>query len=164
MELTKKDRIILANQFEILKILDEGLREKYEDLIEILRRGYQLFYSQIEELIDSDELPAAECALVLDVLSIYRMVEDYKTANPQDAGIADHYWGRFVGFDGNNEAAYLSFAEFLFKQNKFEELGPHVPNSHMPTLQKYRKMVAIWKRNRGDHALTKDIILEILEA
>ena len=102
MELTKKDRLFLINQYEILKALNHDSASHYEELIEILANGYEIFYSMVDEWI-SDDMPSGKGSLVLDILNFYRSVEDYKHKNPGDKEIEGHLWSNFKGFDGNNE-------------------------------------------------------------
>ena len=42
MQLEKKDRLILINQYTILQLLDPDNKDSYEENIEVLRDGYQL--------------------------------------------------------------------------------------------------------------------------
>ena len=49
MKLQKKDRLLLINQYKILAALDKGEESHYLELIEILERGYSIFYSMIDE-------------------------------------------------------------------------------------------------------------------
>ena len=46
MELSKKDRIILFNQYEILKRLDTDNAEQYEIYQDILAQGFEYNYEE----------------------------------------------------------------------------------------------------------------------
>lgn len=170
MELTQKDRVILINQYQMLKHLDPDAAEHYDEFIEILQKGYTPLYPQIWLPLDESELSEDQCRFVLDVLNLYRIIEKYQDANPQDQDIREHTWGRFRGFDETNESKYLSFARFLLrKQRKFEEFARHAGNtdnftSDGPTLSKYRNMVAAWKAQGKEGDLSREKILRILEA
>jgi uncharacterized protein YfbU (UPF0304 family) len=170
MELTKKDRAILINQYRILKHLDPDSADRYDRLIEILERGYAVLYSEIEPTEDGTGLSEEECQFALDVLGLYRQIEAYKDGNPKDKDIGQHPWGRFRGFDGNTEAEYLSFARLLLKYGKFEETARHAGDtdhfdSHMPTLSKYRSMVTVSKALGTDIDLSlKERLYRVLEA
>jgi uncharacterized protein YfbU (UPF0304 family) len=96
MELTKKDRIVLINQYEILKRLDPDNADYYGQLCEILRSGYEYFYSMIDEGADAN-MPSEEGRLVIDILDFYRSVEDYKYNHPDDKELSEHPWGTFKG-------------------------------------------------------------------
>jgi len=168
MELTKKDRLMLINQYELLKLLDDGNEKHYTELIEILTNGYEIFYSDFDEWL-SDDMPQFEGLFVLDILSIYRSIETYKRKNPNDDELANHNWGCFQGFDGNYESTYRAFTLFLIDiQGKFEEQNVYKDrtdsfNSHSATLDKYRSMVEQWNRMDKDLS-TRENILSVLKA
>lgn len=169
MDLSKKDRLFLINQYEILKELKSDSSSYYEELIEILQNGYETFYSQFDGFV-YDGMSSEQSRLVFDILDVYRSVEDYKKNNPGDEEIEGHLWSNFKGFDGNNEIEYMAFAKFLIeKQGKFAEQLVYQGetdnyNSHMPTLDKYRNMVQKWRELGGNYETSKDHILEILNA
>ena len=169
MELTKKDRVILINQYNILKRLDPDNSGYYDELIEILQNGYQIFYSKVDEWI-CDDMPAGEGRFVLDLLDIYRMVEHYKHNNPADKELDEHPWGQFRGFDGNNETEYFGFTNFVIGiQGKFTEQEKYRGNtdgfnSHMQVLEKYKGMVRKWHTMGRVYETSKTAILEILDA
>ena len=169
MDISVKERISLINQYEILKRLDSNNTKYYKELIEILYSGYSIFYNKIEENIN-DEMPEKDGKFVLDILSIYRIVEDYKEKNPNDTDIVEHAWSTFKGFDGNEEASYLGFTMFLFNiQGKFTEQLKYCDqtddfNSHMPLLDKYRKMINTWQDFGKKYDISKDKIIQILDA
>lgn len=168
MQLSKKDRVRLINQYRILASLYPNEAGHYEELIEILQSGYEIFYSMIDDWV-SDDMPKDEGRIVLDILNMYRMIEDFKRVN-KDKEIEEHPWRYFIGFDGNNETSHMAFARFLIlKQGKFLEQEPYLKlndscNSHMPTLDKYRNMRAKWKDFDDKFKLSKDQILEILNS
>ncbi|WP_314915148.1 YfbU family protein [Acinetobacter harbinensis] len=162
MKLTKldvKDRLILINQYKILSKLEPTEANYYKELIEILENGYEIFYSLLNQWID-EEMPRDKSRLVLDILDLYRALEDLKRKTKDDR-LLKHFYGKFNGFDGNNESEYLSFTRFLIEvQGKFQEQkqyyyeNDHL-NSHCPMLDKYERMlatikekdIAIWQMN-----------------
>ncbi len=149
MELSKKDRVVLVNQFQILKRLDPENRVRYEELIDILTFGYEIFYPKVSEYV-SDGMNRKECTLVLEILDIYSMIEFYKRDNPTDQQVAEHEWGRFRGFDGLSEPEYVAFARFLIEtQGNFAEQLRYAASTNRfewrtPTVPKYRRMIAAW--------------------
>jgi uncharacterized protein YfbU (UPF0304 family) len=171
MELSKKDRVFLINQYQILKHIDidpENIKY-YEECIEILSNGYEIFYSTIYQSVCNDML-RTEGELVLEVLEFYSAVEHYKAANPSDTDVNKHMWGHFHGFDHNEESEYLNFTNFLInKQGKFEEQKKYEKrtnrfNSHQPVVDIYRRMVAKWHSTGRNFLLSKEGILEILNS
>ncbi|MCH7305898.1 YfbU family protein [Acinetobacter sp. NIPH1876] len=159
MQLEKKDRLILINQYKILAKLDTNDANYYKELIQILENGYEIFYSLLDQWID-DEMPKEESRFVLDILDLYRAIEDLKRRT-KDEELIQHSYSIFKGFDGNNESEHLGFTRFLIEiQGKFQEQkqyyyqNDHL-NSHCPMLDKYRRMLAkvnkenivIWQMN-----------------
>lgn len=52
----------------------------------------------------------------------------------------------FVGFDGNNEAEYISIARFLIqKLKRFIEFDKRDLDSHAPTIGRYRRMYSVFE-------------------
>jgi uncharacterized protein len=160
MQLTKKERVFLANQYRILAALDSDSSSHYKELIEIVENGYEIFYSAIDEWF-SEEMPEIEGKFVLDILDLYRAIEDVKRRTKDNTLLA-HYFAIFPGFDGNNETSEMAFCRFLIgRQGKFEEQKQYLSrndnlNSHMPMKEKYRAMLAaaklidIWQMDAKD--------------
>lgn len=168
MEISKKDRIILINQYRILSYLDSNEAEHYKELIDILENGYQIFYSLIDQWV-FDDMPQEKSKFVLDVLNMYRAIEDFKRRNKSEP-VAGEYFSFFRGFDGNEETEYMSFTRFLIEiQGKYSEQTPYLKdndnlNSHMSTIEKYKSMLAEWNNLEQKHQLTEEQVLKILQA
>src|SRR5262245_52123072 len=95
-------------------------------------------------------MPESEGQFVLDILSLYRMVELYKDKNPNDTDIVNHVMSTFMGFDGIHETKYMGFVRFLLDtQDKFPEQKKYKSkigsfNSYTPTVDQYKRMVNRW--------------------
>lgn len=145
MKLEKKDRLMLINQYKILVQLNSNESNYYKELIEILENGYEIFYSMLDQWMD-DGMPEEEGRFVLNILDLYRAIEDVKRKT-RDEQLLTHHHAVFSGFDGNNEAGHLSFARFLIEvQNKFQEQKQYLfqndnLNSHCPMIDKYQRML-----------------------
>lgn len=170
MNLQKKDRLLLINQYKILAAIDKSEESHYLELIEILERGYSIFYSMVDQWI-SEDMTKDEGRLVLEILDLYRAIEDVKRAT-KDNRLLTHRYGVFPGFDGNNESEYLGFCRFLIeKQGKFQEQEQYFSkndgmNSHMPMTEKYRRMLDEKKAiaTHDSWRLTVDQALKLLDA
>jgi uncharacterized protein YfbU (UPF0304 family) len=166
MNLTKLERLLLINQFEILKTIKEENQEYYEQMIDILTNGFSIYYSELESGL-FDEMPAGDGRFVLDVLDLYHAIEDFKRRNEAKA-INEHAFGYFPGFDGNEEGEYLGFVRFIIDKKKlFEEQEQYRTktddfNSHSRTLPRFSEMVARWERLGKKFELTEPEILNIL--
>ena len=167
MKLDKKDRLILINQYKILAKLDANDATYYKELIQILENGYEIFYSLLDQWID-DEMPKDESRFVLNILDLYRAIEDLKRRTKSEE-LSKHHYGIFNGFDGNNESEYLGFTRFLIEiQGKFQEQkqyyyqNDHL-NSHCPMVSKYKRML---KLSENENIWQMDIAtaLKILDA
>ena len=74
---------------------------------------------------------------------------------------------KFLGFDGNYETELMGYVQyFILELGRFNELtyGKEHPyfNSHCPMLEKYQRMLTIWRQY--DFDLTKDQIVAVMEA
>jgi uncharacterized protein YfbU (UPF0304 family) len=161
MQLSKKDRVLLINQYRILAALDKDNSDHYEELIGILENGYEIFYSMLDQWI-SDDMPTEEGKFVLDTLDLYRAIENTKRST-KNSELMSHPYALFRGFDGNNETEYMGFCRFLIeKQGKFQEQQQYLIendnfNSHSPMIDKYKRMLAaagsvvdIWDMSADD--------------
>lgn len=166
--LTKKDRLVLINQYKILAELDRDDESYYLELIQILQNGYSIFYSMVDEWV-SDEMSEDAGRFVLNILDLYRAIEDVKRST-KDEKITTHRNSFFRGFDGNNESSYLSFCRFLIDtQGKFQEQKPYLLkndnlNSHMPMRDKYLRMLEAAKRVESIWSMSPEEVIDILEA
>lgn len=181
--LSIKDRLILANQFDILAKLskEEHEKEEYENLKEIFVSGYTRYYSLATEWF-TDEVTNEECKFVVDVLDLYRDLYFSWLRNDEAQLNIDESKVLFKGFDLNDslEVKYLSFYEFLVeKLNRYQEIKELMEqgkiesfNSHGfgPSMDELRKMVCVYRsiqavpEYRYGNDLTFEQLKEILEA
>jgi uncharacterized protein YfbU (UPF0304 family) len=74
----------------------------------------------------------------------------------------------FPGFDGNNESEHVGVARFLIDElERFTEFKGRALNAHMPTLEAYRRMLAVFgpiRRTLTGRGLGASEIIEILNA
>lgn len=103
---------------------------------------------------------------VWDVLDMYRSLFDsYNKLPLEQKNDIDEDDIRFEGFDGNNEAEYLCYTDFILEDleryKESRECGDD-HNSHWPTVQKYSRMLAKYKQIKKDRYLSLDQIKEII--
>ncbi len=164
MELSKKERLFLKNQYQILAALYPEEKDDFEVLIEILSDGYENEYYEIYEVI-FDPMPKSKGALVIKILSFYRYIDS--NSSPK---ISAHRYAYFHGFDGNSETDYMTYARFLIEKKKyFSEQEKYFKqndtmNSHHPMVDIYQRILEKWEKHPDKHNLTEDQILEILDA
>lgn len=90
---------------------------------------------------------------VVDVLDMWSFIEEaYETLSPDEkerlAHEADPFGThvQFRGFDGNNETEQLGIARFLIEDlDRFTRFRSCDLNSHMPTVDTYRRMLAVFE-------------------
>lgn len=165
--LSKKDRLILANQLLILEALYPDEAEGYAKQRKALEAGYALEYSRLFDHIDP-ELSVETCNFVLEVLDMYRCVTFANQRLPEKDQFPDEDI-RFPGFDGNGEGALLMYASYRTEDlGQWAELTSHgtrpIPNSHWPMASHYEDMLAAWTASPDKHHLTRADVERILEA
>jgi uncharacterized protein len=160
IDLTNAERLILANQYKILYLLEKD--ESYDRLSGQLLDGHKWLYSELLDDV-SENMLADDAEHVLAILRIfdalrvsYENLEDKSGINPSDL--------IFHGFDGNNESDLRSFARALRRSDHFvETLGDELKNSHMPTTELYGRMISKWRElGSPDCPYSKDTILAII--
>jgi uncharacterized protein YfbU (UPF0304 family) len=166
MELSKQERLILYNQYEILKAVDGGNSEHYTEYQKILESGYKREYYRFSGHID-DELDDDVAAFVYDVLDMYRALFDsYNKLSPEQLKDIDKDRIIFEGFDGNNECEYLGYARFILKELKlYSETEKYCRDldSHCRKVNKYLKMLERWQQIEGNKfILDQEQIKEII--
>lgn len=149
MELTKKERLILHNQYEILMHLDPQEKERYKINQKIVYSGFKYDYNELIDFLD-EETPIQVSEFVWDVLQMYRTLSDsYGELSPEEKQQIDERDITYDGFDGNEEGKYYTYANFVLKDlGRYEEIyngGKGRLNSHSNRVSKYKKMVSIWK-------------------
>jgi uncharacterized protein YfbU (UPF0304 family) len=121
---------------------------------------------------DSDPTPEVVTEVV-DILNMWSAIEgSYQNVSPEDrakiekeaAPYGSHV--RFSGFDGNNEAFFLSVARFLVDDlGRFQIFKGRDLDSHSPwCLDGYRRMLAVFKPLRASSHLIATDIIELLKA
>lgn len=168
MELNKRDRLLLINQYKILASLNKDEADHYQELISILENGYAVFYSQFDEGV-WDDMSQEDGQFVLNILDLYRAIEDVKRST-KDKQLLLHAYSFFRGFDGNNETGHMSFCRFLIEtQGKFQEQQQYLLkndnlNSHMPMIDKYSRMLDMAKTLPHIWTMNPEQALTVLDA
>lgn len=162
MELTKVERLILANQFRILEKLDSVEASDSSEAQEILRHGFTLDYESLVSHFSS-EVPETTCREVRDILDLYRALK--KALRDLPAGTLKPEDADFKGFDGNEEGDHYGYVLFLIEtQGKWTESKSSDLNSHWPMLERYRAMLDSWHQCSSKWELTAGDVSRILAA
>lgn len=155
MELSKKERLFLYNQYEILKKLskDEHDKKYYELKQKVLESGFSYDYDDLTEFL-YDEMPVENSKFVWEYFNLLRCLgNSYEELSEEEQMQINKKDLLFDGFDGNEEAKYLIYAEYIL--NDLDRYGEVVYkkkdlNSHWPKLDKYERMIEKWRDMRED--------------
>ncbi|MBX8826950.1 YfbU family protein [Ochrobactrum sp. SFR4] len=150
-KLSAAERAILINQYRIMGLI-QGDENAYKNHIRVLSDGYELEY---DDYIDGlhEPMHEDESKFVQDILWLYYLLKlaKNKEALENSGGDRDisgrlrfeNFEPKFPGFDGNSEASYLSYANFLIhEEGKFNE-HKHYLNAH-GAHKNYHKMLEVW--------------------
>lgn len=165
MELSKKERLMLINQYRILSILNPDGAASYNVRIKMLENGYSLHYDEMVSWLD-DGMSREECQEVIDILEMYRCLWQSFRKLKDKKGIRKNDV-RFPGFDAKDEEKQLNYAEFvMYSLKRYREFHQRrrLPNhdSYRPMLGQYRAMISVWRSLGCRKLLTKDEIIQIL--
>lgn len=114
-------------------------------------------------------MPSEKGRFVLDVLDLYRAIEDVKRST-KDERVTSHRNSFFRGFDGNYETECMGFCRFLIEtQGKFQEQKPYLLkndnlNSHMPMIPTYQRMLQKKSELGISFSLSPEEALQIMDA
>jgi len=148
-KLTKVERLILLNQYEILSKLSPD-SDYYEANIEILSSGYEYEYSSLFGAISEEPVSEEVCAETIEILNMFRFFDNamhrLKEEEKEELGDAIKKL-KFQGFDANNDKHYYYTKFMIEKQGKWDELHNIYLNSHNSyTIILYRKMLKEFNR------------------
>lgn len=90
---------------------------------------------------------------VVDVLDMWRFIEAaYEKLSKKDKDAVEkeaHPFGkhvRFAGFDGNNETSHMTIARFFVeKMGRWSMFKGRELNTHFPSINTYRRMLAVFE-------------------
>lgn len=150
INLSRIERYKISNQLRMLEALYPNEAEEFAKQREILESGYEFLYSfQMDHIYGGkDVMSTEECLEVWDTLSMFdaidRTLKRLKTFDEKDFVTT-----RFMGYDGNNEGKFMSFAAFTIERLRRFTYLPLAEdgyfNSHSPVREMYQRMLSEWK-------------------
>lgn len=161
-------RLSLINQYTMLKETAPDEAETWQKAIDTLQQ-----YRPLDELPGVDALreyaryPFTERdrAEMFDTLAMFQALQDAEDAGftiPEKTRLSTS----FPGYDGNNEGTFYSYYSDLVEEGRrwsgLRRSNPDDLNSHMPTRDGYRRMVAKWKALGGEHRLSQSDFTTIM--
>ncbi|HAP3574431.1 TPA: hypothetical protein IUD81_002668 [Enterococcus faecalis] len=139
----KFQRLLLANQFEILSKIDKENKHNYDEFI-------------WDELCD--QLPKSNSRFVLDVLNMYRDIY-FSTSNlnlnDQERIESNNTFSQGFDYNDPKEAKLAFYAKFFTKKlNRFSELIEDKKfdgfNSHQLMMNTYERYLANYNKVKSD--------------
>lgn len=168
MKLSKEKRLEYIFQLRILEGLYPDEADSYRIQRKAFEQGFSLHY---EEVLNSlyEEMPVEECREILDILSMYRAINDsYEQLN--DKSKVSESKVKFHGFDGNNESHKMAYVYYFIEElGRFKEISERSNgyyNSHSPMTNKYERMLKVWRAtDTGDsYTMSLDQLLTLVDA
>lgn len=162
-EPTNVERLILANQYDILAKLDPSEAAAHRTLAHNLRHGYSYLY-HLDTLDLRPELSEGDMRLALDALSLFSSLQDStKDVDDPDGSLAKAV--KWPGFDGNNEIELLGFTNALRENDQYAFLMPNgAVNSGIQTSHMYIRMLSAWKSIGKPHSMTPEQVATVIAA
>jgi uncharacterized protein YfbU (UPF0304 family) len=163
--LTPYERAVLANQYRILECLVPNEAKRYRRAREALECGYEANYDLVGIYPEETDPPLtrAQCEEVNRVFDMYRSLYASYEQLDDKTGI-DPCGLQLQGWDNHAEIRQSSYACWISGGASFPELQNREFISTRPMLDRYRRMLAVWKECRRLDPLTKDEILRIVQA
>ena len=168
MKVTPAERLMLINQYRILEKLVPDEAAAYAEMRNALERGFTLAYEGLTRNIDKHEMTEDECKEVINIVDMYRHLKESYDALPDKTKV-DASSVEFPGFDGNDEAesGYASYVRHMVEhEGRWAELRNREGdfNSHCPMSDKYAGMLTAHSKFNRLKSLTKEEILEVVNA
>lgn len=163
MKLTNVERscLILLNRIMARLSDEKHEREYHERAATILEDGYYALHDDQCMPHLSDPLSSDDMNFVGEVMTMFRRLQwAHEKLSPKERKLVDADDLVFPGFDGNNEIELVGYGRFLIDGlGHFKDLKHvHGLNSHMPSVERYRRMLSRMPEVRdGGHMSVEEI-------
>ncbi|ACX81562.1 YfbU family protein [Aggregatibacter actinomycetemcomitans] len=164
MEMSTTQRLILANQYKLMSLLDCDNAAKYQRLETIVKGGFALELNTLEN--DFTNISERECQIVLDTLEMYKALQISYNNLENKSELSEHRL-QFVGYCAIREKKYLSYLRFITGvEGKYQEFMrcEHGCDSQTPMWDKYSRMLEVWRACPHEYHLSMVEIQNILNA
>lgn len=165
MEVTHKDRVMLSILLRVLEKVDPDGGKYIEQYRTAIECGYELHYDDFDHIYE-DTLSVDKCKEVLSILFMFRVLKgSYEALAPDEQSTIELRRISFFGFDGNCETKQYAYADYVINTlGQYEEQPGTDLNSHMPSLQVYRRMLAEYESAAKKYELSAEEIRRIADA
>ncbi|ARU06138.1 hypothetical protein CCO03_16970 [Comamonas serinivorans] len=151
------ERLILANQYEILAELNED--DDLRRVSQHFKDGHKWLYDQVLDNL-SPNLSKDDEEFVLSVMELYRSLDSSYDALTDKAGLTPRDVA-YKGFDGNNEAELMGFAKALNDAGRYTESDGEL-NSHTQMSSYYQRLIARHEEMGSPQRMTAEQIQSLL--
>lgn len=164
MEMTTTQRLILANQYKLMALLDAENAAQYNRLQRIVKGGFELELKEVsKEFLDLSE---EECRIVRETLEMYNALQ-VSYNNLADKSDISEKRLQFLGYCAVRERKYLNYLQFIADtDSKYQHLlqieGGF--DAQTPMWDKYGKMLEVLHSCPHEYHLSAVEILNILNA
>lgn len=161
-------RMVLANQYRILALLDVNSPDDWRRAAEMALRGWPVENLPDVEEIRSylrDALTQDDQRFVLDALNVFELLQDGEAKGYRPK--REHATTLFPGFDGNNETKLMTYARHAVNnEHRFESVRRTSDNfnSHMPMVEMYQRMISAWERVGRPLFITEELFDMLIDA
>ncbi|MDU8925072.1 YfbU family protein [Pasteurellaceae bacterium LIM206] len=166
MEMSITQRLILANQYKLMGLLDPTNAQKYQRLERIVKGGFALELKELDK--EFSNISEEECRIVLDTLEMYNALQvSYNNLPDNDKSALNPHRLQFVGYCAVREKKYLDYLRFITSvEGKYQEFMhcEHGCDSQTPMWDKYIKMLDVWRACPHEYHLSMAEIQNILNA
>lgn len=165
MEMTHAQRLILSNQYKMMTMLDPENAERYSRLRTIIERGFGLQMRELDR--EFGQLSEEHCREIIDFMEMYHALNvSWENLKEGKADI-DVRRVTFLGFDAATESRQLSYVRFMVNvEGRYThfDAGTHGFNAQTPMLEKYQRMLKIWRSCPRQYHLSANEIMQIINA
>ncbi|MDO4430737.1 MAG: YfbU family protein [Lonepinella koalarum] len=164
MEMTTTQRLILANQYKLMALLDAENATQYQRLERIVKGGFELELKDVsKEFLDLSE---EECRIVRDTLEMYNALQVSYNNLADKSAISEHRL-KFLGYCAVRERKYLNYLRFIADtDSKYQGLMAceNSCDAQTPMWDKYSKMLDTLHACPHEYHLSAVEIQNILNA
>ncbi|MBB2977667.1 YfbU family protein [Paraburkholderia tropica] len=145
-------RLILANQYRILALLEPDCAADHELNAEAIENNYAPEIATLTGANRGGRLTAEQCDEVMRTLGMFTHIDVSmrKLSSAERGELESFHRKRFQGYDGNNEGEHLGYVRHLIEGRRqyvwILETTPDL-NSRMPTVDLYRDMYARYRHH-----------------
>jgi uncharacterized protein YfbU (UPF0304 family) len=177
MKLTNPEKLILTMLADIHKKLgiENSVDTKLLTSAIYSDNTWALSWEMPSIVGDSPDPTPPAVSQVSDILDMWSFIEEayasFGASEKKKIEAEANPFGthvQFSGFDGNNEAELMSIARFFVEDmGRFSRFKGRDLNSHHPSIETYRRMLAVFepiRKTLAGHELTAGQVIELLNA